>query len=150
MFCLVMVGGPIDYSKSYSQPRFDAEPFASDAESIFQPTIDAEPIIQEDETQLRVDDAELLALSDISDKILGFIHGDTFIQATGYEGGSSLKNLRILLSYLKQKTPENQDLITLSKKARITLHKPRQSPYRSATCKSETKQDRKRVNLEKT
>lgn len=54
---------------------------------------------------LMTDSTEMLPpvnpnLVEINDKILAFIHGDSFIASTDYEVGSSLANIEFLLPYL--------------------------------------------------
>lgn len=41
-------------------------------------------------------------LDEIDDKRLGFIHGDTFLSASGLEGGKSINNVKFLLPYIKE------------------------------------------------
>lgn len=54
-------------------------------------------------------------LEDIDDKKLGFMHGDIFLSASGFEGGDSLENIEFVLPYLKTSGlfSEKKEVITL-------------------------------------
>ena len=64
--------------------------------------IDFPPALERSITRLEARAKRLNLLAGIDDKTLGFIHGDSFLSASGLEGRNTNENINFLLPYLKE------------------------------------------------